>query len=165
MQTQITNAFASLNARLHASDQAWAAAKIDGANDAAKKAEEEFKAGDNAFAIMWRNGRRSFDRYSALAAHFGSKSMMELLTGRGRQGGLDAMAKNTDAVIARRDAQIIKALNKVGITEIPEFELVECSDGVEGYFNVAGHTVHIRTILAGGYNIQRLHQRTLVKVR
>lgn len=165
MQNQINNAFASLNARLHESDQAFAAAKIDGARAALEKAQEEFNAGSNAFATMWRNGNRSFDRYSAQVAHFGSKAMMDLLTGRGRQGGLDAMAKNTDAVIARRDAQIIKALAKVGITEIPEFELVECSDGVEGYFNVAGHVVHIRTILAGGYNIQRLHQRTLVKVR
>jgi hypothetical protein len=75
------------------------------------------------------------------------------------------VTKNTQAKIDRRNAQIMNALGKKGVTEIPEFELVEYSDGLEGYFDVAGHKVHIRTILAGGYNIQCLHARTLVKIK
>ena len=58
----------------------------------------------------------------------------------------------------------MNALRKKEVTEIPEFKLVEYSNGVEGFFDVAGHKVHIRTILAGGYNIQCLHARTLVNI-
>ena len=74
-------------------------------------------------------------------------------------------AKNVAAIIKKRNDRIGRALIKQGINEIPEFTLIHCSDGYEGTFIVAGHKVHIETILAGGYNIQCLHQRTLIKVK
>lgn len=165
MQAQLNNAFAALNARLAQADQDFANHKLDTAEAAVAAAQEAFNNGDTRHAITYRNGTTRFDRTLALFDHYGSKGMYNLLHGRGRAGALEAMAKNTAATIAKRDAQVIKALGKKGITEIPEFTLVECSDGVEGVFNVAGHIVTIRTIVAGGYNIQRLHNRTLVKVK
>ena len=81
--------------------------------------------------------------------------------------------KNTMAKIAKRDAQIIDALEKAGINEIPEFTLSQShrSNGVEGSFDVDDHTVtimvdqfKIRTILAGGHSTPRLHARTFVKI-
>ncbi len=139
MQAQINKAFAALNARLYDADQIWGNKIID-AIRAAKTTEEKIKAA-------------------------GSKAAYGLVWGRSREDALEQVAKNTAAVIAKRDATIIAALKKAGVVSIPDFTLAECSDGVEGRFNVAGHIVTIRTILAGGYNIQRLHQRTLVMVR
>jgi hypothetical protein len=159
MKEKLAAAFATVNARLHAADQEWAAHKLDTLKAFVEAARAEHKAGGR-----FDSGFGRFDSGMAAIAHFGSKAMWNLLVGHGREGALANMAKNTNALIAKRDATIIAALNKKGITEIPDFELVECSDGIEGAFNVAGHVVTISTILAGGYNIQRLHNRTLVKV-
>ena len=161
MQAQIALAFAALNLKLHNADQAWAIHKLDTVKDFLAQAQVDFKDGKNSFT----SGYGRFCSYSAKAAHYGSKGMMAMLDGRSRQAALDLMAKNTAALIAKRDAQIIAALTKAGVTEIPEFELLSTGDGLEGTFWVAGKKVTIKTILAGGYNIQRLHNRTLVKVK
>lgn len=157
----IATAFAGLNARLIASDQEFAIAKIEGKQAFMDKAAADFKAG----AIRFTGSYGRFNYSEALIAHYGGKGIMNLLNERGRDGALEMMLKNTLANIAKRDAQIEKSLAKHGIEVIPAFELLHSSNGYEGIFCVGDKVVNIQTILAGGYNIQRLHQRTLVKVK
>ena len=101
-------------------------------------------------------------------------TMMDICGGKGdflemRMCGLEAMKKREVKIleknIASRDARIIKKLADKGIHEIPEFEAVADTDnGFTGYFEVGQYTVNIRIIVAGGYNIQRAHNRILIDI-
>lgn len=62
-----------------------------------------------------------------------------------------------------RFAKLIKQVNaKVGEIEKANLHRNE-NDGFDGYIIGSNGTVSLNTIIAGGYNIQRAHYRTLIK--
>lgn len=106
----------------------------------------------------------TWTRYSRIFNLAGGKTWWQALSGRNQAGRAELITKNCAAVAAKRNQTIINKLAKNGITEIGSAEVVRTSDGFNGIFKVAGKRVEIRTIYAGGYNIQCLHLRVLTYV-
>ena len=163
MLNQINKAFADLDEKMHIS--AIEFVKDKRANFSAKYAEREAQLKEKIANGELHPTRKYQLLFEWKVNYYGSQAMMNIIEHRSLQDALDMAQKNVQGKIDRRNAQIINALTKKEVTEIPEFELVEYSNGLEGYFDVAGYKVHIRTILAGGYNIQCLHARTLINIK
>ena len=165
MLDQINKAFATLDAKMYDTQLTWAINR--------KEAIAEFRHNNRLGPTYGRPvsetaknwGQDSWGFYEAMWAVSGGKTWYRLLSETSAASLASVIRKNVDGLIASRNNRIIKALEKKGITEIQDFELTEYSDGYEGTFNVDGHVVTIKTILAGGYNIQCLHARTLIKVK
>lgn len=143
--------FAPMDAEVLAATKEWALGRV--------KAIKEFKASEEAKAIT-----NSWVYYEKIFAIAGGKTWYTLL----ESGAIKAAEKHCAAVAKKRNASIATKLSKLGVTEVISEEFVHTVDGFNGLFVVdtdnGKKRVAIETIRAGGYNIQCLHLRVLVKV-
>jgi len=81
----------------------------------------------------------------------------------------DIATKYAKTVIKKRNVKIAYKLSDAGITKIYTASVTDTDNGFDGLYKVATNdgdkTIKINTIIAGGYNIQAKHYRTLFKIK
>lgn len=103
------------------------------------------------------------ERYETLFQTAGGKGWFNVISGRSMQMIVEIMTEKHKETCNARNVKIAKKLIAAGINEIRNGSIVMTNDGFNGVYVVEGRTITIQTILAAG-DVQRLHQRVLVKV-
>lgn len=148
--------FAEQDAKIADADVAWAMGRA--------AALKEFKASEEHRVLMKKGAWGGvYDKMFDIA---GGKTWYQLFSGNTPAAIEAFMRKNAKAIADKRNAKIAAKLVKAGVESVVSAEVGYCTDGFNGVFRINGERiVHIQSILAGGYNIQRLHQRVLVNVK
>jgi len=160
MQTiinQLNEVFAPMDAEVLESSKEWARSRV--AALATFKASEEYQA-------LRRNVWALYPKLHTIA---GGKTWYALFNQNTAAAIDEFMTKNCAAVVAKRNAMIAKKLTAAEVTDVTETKFTHTRDGFDGIFRVTTNKgdkrVEVRTIRAGGYNIQCLHLRVLVSVK
>lgn len=108
--------------------------------------------------------------YAGLFEAVGGKGWYELLNGNSRSMIIEKLTKKHNATVAARNAKIAKKFDSLEISEVTPSESTYSDGG--SFFgtwvlntNKGKKVIEIEVIVAGGYNIQCMHNRVLCKVK
>lgn len=150
--------FADMDAKVLEKSKEWALGRIQAVRD--------FKASEEYSELRKRGIEAVYERVFNIA---GGKTWYNAFYGRSTADVLEIMAKSCARTVASRNASIAAKLEKAGVTAVTDSSFSHTTDGFNGVFKVTTDKgpklVTVDTIYAGGYNIQCLHLRVLVKVK
>lgn len=97
-----------------------------------------------------------------------SQNILDLVKHGYDERAENAVIESAKLKIAKRNIKLAKKLDKMKIKSVSSSEMKNTSDGFNATYIVdtdnGQKSVIIRTIIAGGYNIQCLHLRCLVNI-
>lgn len=111
----------------------------------------------------------SFKWYGKLFEIAGGKTWYNLFNGNSQDSINEFLEKNAKVRSEKRNAKIALKVQESGATSVTSGDIVFSNDGFDGVFiletDKGTKKLTINTILAGGYDVQCLHYRTLVKIK
>lgn len=154
----LNNVFADMDAKVLEGSKKWALGRVE--------ALREFNKSEEYQELRKRGAEALYARKFGIA---GGKTWYNTFYGRSLTDIEEIMAKHCARTVASRNASIAAKLEKAGVTQVTDSSFSHTADGFNGVFKVdtdkGPKTVTVDTIYAGGYNIQCLHLRVLVKVK